>query len=341
MEKAALRTLQKLAEDMNNIKSKMNQKEGSASWPPAAWSSGYEKGPAMGPWGQCSGLDKAAGMWKSGAGPPHYHMDHETDNELWEEEEDDELPQAWDAPWNSHHWHGGAQQQGWWAQSSSGWNPGWGNTQDLVQLEMLKAVQKLNQKKGEEDSSDDDNISKNAKGFKQLHRLRRRIKLQPNKLIAQFREETKRELNVTDARQVWSYPDLSRRVLYSFGKMKGLWKVHFYLASMLQLMDGGDHTGAHVYCVQLMKAVRQVAMDKGEWDTAQLLLPDENPLSRQEWAASEKELEEIYGYRKAVRELRSAKPWLGKRSDEKGDGKGKGKGKQDEAGKAADQEWGG
>ena len=64
-----------------------------------------------------------------------------------------------------------------------------------------------------------------------------------------------------------------------------------------------EHAGA-VLSLGL-QAVHQAAIDRGDWSTSTLLLPWEDPLSRQVFGAGERELEEIHAYRKVLRDLQT------------------------------------
>eukprot|EP00973_Karenia_brevis_P035831 4945493-Karenia_brevis.AAC.1 len=91
----------------------------------------------------------------------------------------------------------------------------------------------------------------------------------------------------------------------SFGKMRGLFKAFHGCTEVLQLMESGEQAQAQASLIQLVKGLLQVALDKGDWATAQLLLPWQDPTARAEWGGDEKELEEIYKYRRAIKELRA------------------------------------
>ena len=74
-------------------------------------------------------------------------------------------------------------------------------------------------------------------------------------------------------------------------------------------MDMWDQTHrapqAKALLVQLMKTLHQVAVDKGSWEVGSLFLLQPDPLALAEFGGEEKEMEDVYRYRKGVRELRA------------------------------------
>lgn len=55
--------------------------------------------------------------------------------------------------------------------------------------------------------------------------------------------------------------------------------------------------------MQMAKALHQMTLDGGSW----LLIPCEDPLTKPTFAASERELERIYAFRRSEKELKSEK----------------------------------
>ena len=54
-----------------------------------------------------------------------------------------------------------------------------------------------------------------------------------------------------------------------------------------------------------MKSLHQVALDKGEWQIGGLLLLQPDPLALAEFGGEEREMEDVYRYRRSLRELKS------------------------------------
>ena len=55
----------------------------------------------------------------------------------------------------------------------------------------------------------------------------------------------------------------------------------------------------------LMRAIHQVAIDHGSWNTATALLPIADPLSRAEFGGTRKDLAAVYAYQESLAKLRS------------------------------------
>ena len=90
--------------------------------------------------------------------------------------------------------------------------------------------------------------------------------------------------------------------------------------------------------IQLLKALLQVAVDKGDWQNAELLMPTQ-PHGRVHFGGDEHEMQAVFKYQKSLRELRAKNPRGGPAVDDDGedeDGaqkikkKPKGKGKGDD-----------
>ena len=60
--------------------------------------------------------------------------------------------------------------------------------------------------------------------------------------------------------------------------MKGLWRCHYLLQEVLQLLVEKDHEHTLALLVQGSKALHQVALDRGSWQNAALFLPPPDPL---------------------------------------------------------------
>ena len=58
------------------------------------------------------------------------------------------------------------------------------------------------------------------------------------------------------------------------------------------------------FLVQSLKALHQVALDRGSWRLAKDLIPTPDPLVREDFGGDERELEAIHSYHKALKELR-------------------------------------
>ncbi len=108
------------------------------------------------------------------------------------------------------------------------------------------------------------------------------------------------------------------------------------LSELFMLMDSGKYEEAQALTVQCMKASHQAMLDEGSWKLAWHLTTLRDPLSRQQFGGTERELEAIASYSRALEELevrlkkerqREAEPegddgHTGERKDRKGRGRG-------------------
>ena len=183
------------------------------------------------------------------------------------------------------------------------------NTGDLVQLEMLRVLQQMQRKGGSggrrEDEDSDSEAEGHGKEFRGIRRARERFKRRPGAVTQRYLDKIQAELGIEHESQYWQCRDYSRKVYGSFGKMKGLWRCHFAASECLQHhVEGRDaHTGA--FLALLCQCLHQVALDGGDWGSGALLLPSEDPLSRTPFGGDEQALQEVYTYRKAMRDLKT------------------------------------
>ena len=109
--------------------------------------------------------------------------------------------------------------------------------------------------------------------------------------------------------------------------MKGLWRLHWIISEILQeaLLDDVDHDFVKAALAQTLKAVHQVAIDDGDWSTAFLFLPWEDPLQGDDFAGDPNEMLAAQSYKTAMSDLRRRKKQEGNENNEEG-GKAIGKG---------------
>jgi hypothetical protein len=181
----------------------------------------------------------------------------------------------------------------------------------LLKTEMLKAIsgrgRSRHRTRSESSRSRDSSQTsrgEKASGFEGLQRLRREFEKYPSKITKRYVEKVKQRLRVTSTRQVWALVDFSLQILPSFGKMKGLWRTHYGMSQALELLLRGKTQAGAAYLTQMVKAVHQVALDQGDWRTAILMIPEEDPLGRPDFGGDELELKRIHSHRKAIKELR-------------------------------------
>ena len=57
--------------------------------------------------------------------------------------------------------------------------------------------------------------------------------------------------------------------------------------------------------VQVLKALHQCAIDGGDWMSGALLVPVADPLRREEFGVTEREMQQVYSHRRAMRDLKT------------------------------------
>jgi hypothetical protein len=186
-----------------------------------------------------------------------------------------------------------------------------GNMSQYVQLQTLQILadiaRKLDKKapdSDDDDSSVDPSMSKAHAAFSGTRRMRRNLEKTPMKVVQDYEKRVLEELGISDqSRQFWKFRDYSRRWQPVFGKMKGMYRMHYYLSEILELHRAGLHERAIGYTTQCLKALQQVAIDGGSWTTASELLPTHDPLAKEIFGGTEAELEAIHRRTTAIREL--------------------------------------
>ena len=195
----------------------------------------------------------------------------------------------------------------------------------MIMQQMTKMERQWN-----EEGADGD-LARGGKAFRKVHQMRKRVDRAPIQVVDLYLEEVRRKLGAEpgDPWQPWHYTERIQ-----WGRMLGLKRVHYHLSKILGRILAGqvDQSAAHV--VQLLRAVHQTVLDGGSWETSGLLMPDEDPVRRVGWGATERELEAISGYRDALSKLTK-----GRRNDEEDPPTGAGKDKNKKgAGKGKDKD---
>ena len=180
---------------------------------------------------------------------------------------------------------------------------------DPIQLEMLRTLRKL--RKSNSDSSDDSEGSgRDAHGmtsdFNGIMKLRRRFRRRPKSFLDAFAQRVMEELGVVSKKQVWLYRDLSRKLTRVFGRMRGLHRVHRPLQEVIQFHHDGDADAACALTIQISKAIHQVALDRGDWGNAQLLIPTADAAETSKFGGDEAELKAVHRHWKSLRELQKS-----------------------------------
>ena len=183
----------------------------------------------------------------------------------------------------------------------------------LVQYEMVKVLRSMKRhSKGRSDvdssGSDKGYMGSMAGGIAGLHRSRRAFRRRPLKSVWRYRLRVMRRLGVStlasgQCSAPWAYTDHSLKIRAHFGRMTGLWRVHYALSKLLALGEAKEFDLMTGSLVQLLKAVHQTALDGGNWSNAILLIPWPDPLARDLWAGEDDEMAMAAKFSRSVKDL--------------------------------------
>ena len=151
-------------------------------------------------------------------------------------------------------------------------------------------------------------------------RLRKRCLKSPKVLVAQYRDEVKEDMGITDPRQHWRYPDYSKSMMGKFGKMKGLWRAHWMMSMVLEKLERGEPQLAAMWASQSSRALLQVGLDHGSWANASLMLPEADPLMPKSFGGTPEMLMATHAYRTAINDLQKMKLPFEKENETEGGG---------------------
>lgn len=152
----------------------------------------------------------------------------------------------------------------------------------------------------ESSSGDSSDHEAGMKAVTTLHRLHRRIRRRPKKIIHEFEKSLRAEMGVIEG-QPWSVKDWLKR--QPWGKFKGLYRASVMDAEAYELARAGDASGCAAQLAQNMKSKLQSVLQQGDWETA-WLLTGIDPLTRKEWAGSKSEMAVISNYISSLHKLR-------------------------------------
>ena len=194
---------------------------------------------------------------------------------------------------------------------------------ELIQLKLLKEIKGLRRSRRDGSSSsgsDDTGKTGSSSKLRGVLKLRRRIKKHPGKLVKQYTRRVRERLCAEDDRVAWSFVEHSKGLVGRFGKMRGLWRAHWMFSRALDVSLSNNMVAVQAHLVQACKCLHQVALDKGAWTQAQLLLADPDPLAPEEFAGETHELLADHAYFAALNDLKKNHQQVQK--DEGGDEEG-------------------
>jgi hypothetical protein len=188
------------------------------------------------------------------------------------------------------------------------------SAKDVFFLKAMSAFGERNKKSkpsnvpaDEGDSSDDEDVSrtKHLKAFDDLESIRRAIEKNPSALIAEFEEEARRIIGVTEG-MPWTLQDM-RSKLY-WGRNSTLNRAASLDLESYMILAKDPRPSLHVrkakaQLIQSFRAKYQASLDGGSWAQAWLLTGVEDPCSRRKWAAPQWQVSATANYLRATSEL--------------------------------------
>ncbi len=203
----------------------------------------------------------------------------------------------------------------------------------LIQLELLREI-----RKGRDDDGGSligaraDGGTGIGKSLRNFEKLKKRVDLEPEKIIAEYVRRMKEQIGAEDG-QPWSMMDVNRKL--AWGKYRTLQRAHFMVANIFMRLDRGEYRPAQALCVQSMKCLHQAAIDGGGFDLAWPLTGLADPLRKERFGGEPEELEIIGQWAKSLDEVeKRARKGAGRGEDHETDevrkpGKGGKKGKEE------------
>jgi hypothetical protein len=177
-------------------------------------------------------------------------------------------------------------------------------------LDKMTELIRLIKGRGQEGDSDDEDPGQNqsSRGLKGIHRMRQDLYKFPDKITDKYVNHVKEQLGITDPRQFWRMRDWSTRHSARFQRMRGMYRVYVMIGDILDHATHGRHAISSALLCQAHKAILQMALDGGGWESARLLwpAPPETEVNEAaEFGGSEQEMQKVQQYRKAVSDLKA------------------------------------
>ena len=183
----------------------------------------------------------------------------------------------------------------------------------LLQYEMLHMLQTMHQQRRPRDDSDSSSTElweQSGSKLKAILRLRRRVRKNPIRIAARYRNRSLAKLGVTilsngTLSSPFTHRMTSERLRLAFGKMSGLRKTRHGVSEILELLEHQQVEQAAATAVQLLKDIHQAALDQESWFLASTLLPWEDPLQREVFGGDEEEMLAAAAWNRSIRDLQA------------------------------------
>ena len=163
---------------------------------------------------------------------------------------------------------------------------------------------------GAADSDDEEDATggqdKVTRGFARYSAYKQASKLKPNRVIEQYRQHVKDEMNIR-AGDRWSYRDWWKTM--PFNRFRSVGRVAYLLTEMLDTAE--DDTvdekarlqALRVGLIQSIKSCHQFALDGGDWKAAWPLAQVRDPYKHTAFGGTETELNLVAGLLRAEADL--------------------------------------
>ena len=147
--------------------------------------------------------------------------------------------------------------------------------------------------------------------LREILRTRKRVKKRPLKVVTRYRERMLAKMGITvlpngTLSAPFAHPHVSLKLRDNFGKMVGLWRCHYAVGHILELLEHRELEQAAATSVQLLKALHQTALDQGSWSNSMLLLPWDDALRADLFGGDEDEMMAAAKWNRGIRDLQSA-----------------------------------
>jgi hypothetical protein len=188
----------------------------------------------------------------------------------------------------------------------------------VIQMQIVKTLQALSKKgksRGGSSSKDsdsaqdadsdaeDDLMKTSAKAFRNQHKLKRRLRKDPERVVKDFLKMAREELGVAKG-QAWTLLDWSRKQQMS--KHRGLLRSMVILISILERSLSEKEAEARALAVQGIKGTLQCCLHGGSWERgAWLLTTLADPVDDKSFAGTPGEMAAVSSYLRALEQLKT------------------------------------
>ena len=178
---------------------------------------------------------------------------------------------------------------------------------------MAKQLRKLQRRRSSSSDSETQSSGEGSSGghrhsgpskLKAVLRLRERVKRHPLRILTNYRSRCLRRLGIYALPNgmlsaPYTHPSTSLHLRPSFGRMTGLWRCHFAMSHVLELMEHRRVEEAAATAVQVLKAIHQTALDGGSWNSST------DPLAKDLFGGDAEEMMATAAWNRGVKDLQS------------------------------------